>query len=76
MDVRLPAGVAGPDPLSFDVRCFLVAHPTGVVLIDTCLEGSDDLIAGGLERIGAVWSDVTDIVLTHAHVDHIGDCPA
>ncbi|MEO6578388.1 MAG: MBL fold metallo-hydrolase [Candidatus Limnocylindria bacterium] len=76
MDVHLPAGVAGPDPLSFDVRCFLVAHPTGVVLIDTCLPGSDDLIGGALERTGAAWSDITDIVLTHAHADHIGGLPA
>ena len=51
MDVHLPAGVAGPDPLSFDVRCFLVPHASGVVLIDTCLPGSHDLIAPALERI-------------------------
>lgn len=75
MDVHLPAGVAGPDPLSFDVRCFLVAHATGVVLVDTCLPGSHDLIARALGRIGAGWSDITDIVLTHGHGDHIGGLP-
>ena len=72
MDVHLPAGVAGPDPLSFDVRCFLVPHASGVVLIDTCLPGSHDLIAPALERIGARWRDITDVVLTHSHADHVG----
>jgi glyoxylase-like metal-dependent hydrolase (beta-lactamase superfamily II) len=72
MNVHLPAGVAGPDPLDFDTRCFLVAHDAGVVLIDTCLAGSADLIAGGLDRIDARWHDITDVVLTHNHPDHAG----
>jgi glyoxylase-like metal-dependent hydrolase (beta-lactamase superfamily II) len=72
MDVHLPSGVAGPEPLDFDVRCFLVAHGAGVVLIDTCLAGSSERIAGGLERIGARWQDITDVVLTHNHPDHAG----
>lgn len=72
MDVHLPPGVAGPDPLDFDARCFLVAHATGLVLIDTCLAGSADLIAAGLERIDARWQDITDVVLTHSHPDHAG----
>lgn len=71
-DVRMPAGVAGPDSLDFDVRCFLVPHAVGVVLIDTCMPGSNDPINAGLERIGAEWRDITDIVLTHNHPDHTG----
>ena len=72
MDVHLPAGVAGPDPLDFDVRCFLVPHAVGVVLIDTCLAGSNDPITFVLKQIGADWRDITDIVLTHNHPDHTG----
>src|SRR5262245_50930868 len=72
MDVHLPPGVAGPDPLDFDARCFLVSHGAGVVLIDTCLAGSSEPIASGLERIGARWQDITDVVLTHSHPDHAG----
>ena len=72
MDVQLPGGVAGPDPLDFDVRCFLVSHASGVVLIDTLLPGSKDPIASALARIGATWHDITDVVLTHNHPDHIG----
>lgn len=72
MDVHLPAGVAGPDPLDFDVRCFLVSHASGVVLIDTCLADSEHPVDSALARIGATWHDITDVVLTHNHPDHIG----
>jgi glyoxylase-like metal-dependent hydrolase (beta-lactamase superfamily II) len=72
MDVHLPPGVAGPEPLDFDVRCFLVPHPDGVVLIDTGMPGSRDLIGKALARIDASWWDISDIVLTHSHMDHIG----
>lgn len=64
--------MAGPEPLDFDVRCFLVAHATGIVLIDAGMPGSHDAVHAGLERIGAGWDDVTDIVLTHGHPDHVG----
>jgi glyoxylase-like metal-dependent hydrolase (beta-lactamase superfamily II) len=59
------------DGMSFDVRCFLVPHATGVALIDTGTPGTVELIAAGLERIGARWGDITDIVLTHKHFDHV-----
>jgi glyoxylase-like metal-dependent hydrolase (beta-lactamase superfamily II) len=75
MDVHLPPGVAGPDPLDFDTRCFIVAHGSGVVLIDTCLAESSERIAAALERTGARWQDVTDVVLTHNHPDHTGGLP-
>lgn len=57
--------------LGFDVRCFLVPHESGVVLVDTGTPGAIELIGAGLARIGAEWSDVTDIVLTHKHFDHV-----
>ena len=53
IDVHLPAGVAGPDPMDFDVRCFLVTHSSGVVLVDTGTPESTTAIADGLTRIGA-----------------------
>ena len=76
MDVHLPAGVAGPEPLDFDVRCFLVAHADGVALIDVGMAGSHDAIAAGLARVGAGWDDITDVVLTHSHPDHVGGLAA
>lgn len=69
---RLPAGILGPDPETIEVRCFLVPDSGGIVLVDAGVPGASDAIAGALRRIGAGWSDVTDIVLTHSHFDHVG----
>jgi glyoxylase-like metal-dependent hydrolase (beta-lactamase superfamily II) len=71
-DVHLPAGVAGPDPMDFDVRCFLVPHSAGITLLDTGLPGSAAAIGTALASIGAGWTDVSDILLSHDHPDHVG----
>ena len=76
IDVHLPAGMAGPDPLDFDVRCFLVAHADGVALVDVGMAGSHDPIGAGLARLGAAWTDITDVFLTHSHPDHVGGLAA
>ena len=70
--VQVPPGMLGPEPVSFEVRCFVVADAGGVVLVDTCTPGSSEAIGEALARVGAAWSDVTDIVLTHSHFDHTG----
>lgn len=72
MDVHLPEGMAGPFALDFDVRCFLVPHADGVVLIDTAMPGSVELIGSALTKLGADWTDISDVLLTHGHQDHIG----
>jgi glyoxylase-like metal-dependent hydrolase (beta-lactamase superfamily II) len=72
IDVHLPAGVAGPDPMDFDVRCFVVAHASGISLVDTGMPGSTSAIAEVLTSLGASWSDITDVLLSHDHPDHIG----
>ncbi|MEV4518041.1 MBL fold metallo-hydrolase [Dactylosporangium sp. NPDC049525] len=74
-EIHLPAGVAGPDPMDFDVRCFLIPHATGLTLVDTGLEHTVPSITGQLTAIGAGWGDVTDVVLTHHHPDHTGGLP-
>ena len=70
--VHLPAGMAGPGEISFDVRSFVLPATDGIVLIDTGLAGNVEDIARGLENVGAGWSDVSDVVLTHSHPDHVG----
>ncbi|UPO78156.1 MBL fold metallo-hydrolase [Arthrobacter sp. Helios] len=71
-EVVIPAGVAGPDQLVMDVRCYAVAQPEGIVVIDTGMPDADAGIAAAVEALGGDWSDVRDIVLTHLHMDHVG----
>jgi glyoxylase-like metal-dependent hydrolase (beta-lactamase superfamily II) len=75
LDLQIPAGMLGPDPVTADVRCFLVPHESGVLLVDTGPPGSQAALTAGLTHIGAGWSDVTDVVLTHAHFDHTAGLP-
>jgi glyoxylase-like metal-dependent hydrolase (beta-lactamase superfamily II) len=72
MDLQLPAGAAGPTEVSIDVRCFVVPYSEGIVLVDTGVSGSQDGIGAALDNIGASWGDVSDVVLTHWHPDHVG----
>jgi glyoxylase-like metal-dependent hydrolase (beta-lactamase superfamily II) len=62
----------GPDPVTIEVRCFVVVGSGGVVLVDTGPPGTGEAIGSAIARVGATWSDVTDIVLTHRHFDHVG----
>jgi glyoxylase-like metal-dependent hydrolase (beta-lactamase superfamily II) len=75
-DIHLPAGMAGPEPMDFDVRCYLVSHGTGLVLLDTGMPETPERIGEALAAAGAAWADVTDVVLTHAHPDHTGGLDA
>ena len=75
LDLQIPAGMLGPDPVTADVHCFLVPHESGVLLVDTGPPGSQTALTDGLTHIGAGWSDVTDVVLTHAHFDHTAGLP-
>ena len=45
------------------------------MLVDTGPPGAIQAIESGLGRVGARWSDVTDVVLTHAHFDHVAGLP-
>jgi glyoxylase-like metal-dependent hydrolase (beta-lactamase superfamily II) len=71
-EMQVPAGMLGPEPVSIDTRCFLIAHTEGVILVDAGPPGTRQAIEIGLGRIGAAWSDVSDVVLTHSHFDHTG----
>jgi glyoxylase-like metal-dependent hydrolase (beta-lactamase superfamily II) len=72
MDLVLPPGVLGPDAVTVDVRCFVVVTAKGILLVDAGAPGSSEAIGTVIRGAGATWSDVTDIVLTHNHFDHIG----
>jgi glyoxylase-like metal-dependent hydrolase (beta-lactamase superfamily II) len=72
MDVELPAGMAGPEPVAFDVRCFVLAHDAGLTLVDTGLQADAQPVADALAAAGGGWADVSDVILTHSHPDHCG----
>jgi len=46
------------------------------VLVDTGMPGSDKAIIDYVEKIGLASHDLTRIVLTHYHVDHVGSLAA
>jgi len=55
------------------VNCFLVKEEGGLTLVDTGLAGST---VGILRAAGTLDSPICRIVLTHAHLDHVGSLDA
>jgi glyoxylase-like metal-dependent hydrolase (beta-lactamase superfamily II) len=55
------------------VNCFLVREADGLTLIDTGLSGSHDDILAAARTLGA---PIRRILLTHAHIDHVGSVDA
>jgi glyoxylase-like metal-dependent hydrolase (beta-lactamase superfamily II) len=55
------------------VNCYLVAEADGLTLVDTLLPRSSKVI---LRAAGELGAPVVRIVLTHAHLDHVGSLDA
>ena len=58
------------------VNVFLVDGTHGLTLIDTGFPGKADVILSALSELGWSPGDLKHIVLTHAHIDHIGSLAA
>ena len=54
------------------VNWTLAADDTGVLLIDAGFPGQRGEVLASLERLGFGPGDVSAILLTHAHIDHLG----
>ncbi|MDR1577714.1 MAG: MBL fold metallo-hydrolase [Deltaproteobacteria bacterium] len=52
------------------INAFLVKSPVGLFLVDTGL-GNGDTLVKGIKEAGFSPEDVTDVLLTHFHRDHI-----
>ena len=56
----------------FVINCYLVEEAGSLTLVDTGIAATWPLLVAGLERIGRSLGDIEAVLLTHAHVDHIG----
>jgi len=73
------ASTTGPgEPLRWEVASFgfvsayLLARGSSVAVVDTGVSGGVDRFEPALAALGAGWSDVDHVVLTHLHPDHVG----
>jgi glyoxylase-like metal-dependent hydrolase (beta-lactamase superfamily II) len=56
-------------------RVYLIEDADGLTIIDTSLAQTASRIITQLEAMGRKLSDVKRILITHAHIDHIGGLP-
>ena len=68
--------IQGVHQVSRGVNAFIVDGDDGVVLVDTGLPRQHGRIIDGLSAIGRSLDDVRAILVTHAHVDHVGGAAA
>jgi glyoxylase-like metal-dependent hydrolase (beta-lactamase superfamily II) len=57
------------------VNWSLLTDGQDVTLVDSGYPGDHDRVVESLARIGRRIEDVTAVVVTHAHIDHIGSLP-
>lgn len=65
----LKAAGAPTDTVTLSVDALLVKEPKKLILIDTGVGGA---LQQSLEKAGYKPEDVTDVLITHSHPDHIG----
>jgi glyoxylase-like metal-dependent hydrolase (beta-lactamase superfamily II) len=75
--VHIPFSIPAPNgPLSRFVFAYLLATSDHIVLIDTGVRGSEELIFTRIREIGREPEEISQVILTHAHPDHIGAAEA
>jgi metallo-beta-lactamase class B len=61
---------------SKDLASYLITTPQGHILINSGLETSVPLIRASVEKLGFKFSDITILLISHAHWDHDGGSAA
>ncbi len=56
-------------------RVYMIDDPDGVTLVDTGLGFAADRVLSQLQAAGRAPTDVKRILITHAHMDHLGGLP-
>jgi metallo-beta-lactamase class B len=54
------------------VACYLIDTGDGLILIDTAMHETAYLLIENVRKLGYEITDIKRILLTHAHIDHIG----
>jgi len=57
---------------SEDLASYLIATPSGLILINSSLEVSVPLIRKSVESLGFRFTDIKILLISHAHSDHCG----
>ncbi|MDX1658857.1 MAG: MBL fold metallo-hydrolase [Nitriliruptorales bacterium] len=58
------------------VSAYVVVRAGQAVVIDTGVEGNEGEVERVLSEMGLGWPDVSHVILTHKHPDHVGSLPA
>ncbi|MET9214536.1 MULTISPECIES: MBL fold metallo-hydrolase [unclassified Nocardia] len=58
-----------------NVNWALISDGTGVTLVDAGYPADTPLVLDSVRQIGHELADITAVLLTHAHLDHIGAVP-
>lgn len=75
--VRIPFVVPAPaGPISRFVSVYLLVTSERIILIDTGVRGSEQLIFTRILEVGRKPEEISMVILTHAHPDHIGAAKA
>lgn len=54
------------------IASYLIPHKNGAILIESGPGSTIQALVRGLEKFGYTPADVTDVLLTHIHLDHAG----